>query len=83
MFAEPPQDEEQQTALIDALQEWKSKKFQEIVGEPMLLKIADLQDCCPIAFWLEPVANCQAAKYHLLSQQRFQCCLSSIACHRT
>ena len=49
MFAEPPQDEEQQTALIDALQEWKSKKFQEIVGELMVQKITDLQDCCPIA----------------------------------
>lgn len=83
MFAEPPQDEEQQTALIDALQEWKSKKFQEIVGEPMLVKIADLQDCCPSAFWLEPVADCQAAKCHLLLQQRFQCCLSSVACHWT
>ncbi len=37
MFGEAPQTEEQQTALIDALQEWKSKKFQEIVGGTALL----------------------------------------------
>ena len=35
MFSEAPKSEEQQTALIDALQEWKSKKFQEIVGKLM------------------------------------------------
>ena len=35
MFSEAPRSEEQQTALIDALQEWKSKKFQEIVGKLM------------------------------------------------
>jgi len=35
MFSEAPKNEEQQTALIDALQEWKSKKFQEIVGKLM------------------------------------------------
>ncbi|DBB17786.1 TPA: hypothetical protein ACH3X3_002818 [Trebouxia sp. C0006] len=32
MFSEAPRREEQQNALIDALQEWKSKKFQEIVA---------------------------------------------------
>ena len=35
MFSEAPRREEQQNALIDALQEWKSKKFQEIVGKLM------------------------------------------------
>ncbi|KAL0020832.1 hypothetical protein WJX79_006308 [Trebouxia sp. C0005] len=46
MFSEAPKSEEQQTALIDALQEWKSKRFQEIVGSdaearPGIMRLMD------------------------------------------
>ena len=40
MHTKAPESEEQQTALIDALQEWKSSKFQEIVGEFVWLQQA-------------------------------------------
>ena len=34
MFSEAPDSEQQQGELIDALQEWKSAKYQEIIGMP-------------------------------------------------
>ena len=36
MFSEAPESEEQQGELIDALQEWKSAKYQEIIGMPLV-----------------------------------------------
>ena len=31
-FSDPPHSEDEQAALIDALQDWKSLKYQEIIG---------------------------------------------------
>ncbi|KAL0051749.1 hypothetical protein WJX82_001416 [Trebouxia sp. C0006] len=80
MFSEAPRREEQQNALIDALQEWKSKKFQEIVGSdaearPGIMRLMDEARQASIK-----VAVCSAATKSsvihvvksLLGEERFE-----------
>ncbi|KAL0038336.1 hypothetical protein WJX77_002440 [Trebouxia sp. C0004] len=80
MFSEAPKSQEQQTALIDALQEWKSKKFQEIVGSdaearPGIMRLMDEARQASIK-----VAVCSAATKSsvihvvksLLGEERFE-----------